>query len=251
MEPQNQKISTWCFILGRETLLSAAELKAVFEMENIAIERMTSNKNLFVETHNKIDAVKMINQLGGTIKICEKIECGNSKLEIGNFLCSHIADGKIIFSVSGDIDNKFGLEIKKLVKNLGRSVRFVEPKNTATIIHNHLVEKGADLNILPEGVFLTRAIQPIESFGKRDFGRPGRDDLSGMLPPKLAMIMVNLARVPREAVILDPFCGSGTILTEAMLLGYGNLIGTDSSEKAIEDTKKNMAWMKQNFQFSI
>ena len=84
----------------------------------------------------------------------------------------------------------------------------------------------------------TEAVQPFEQFSARDFGRPGRDDLSGMLPPKLAIIMINLAQTPLNSILLDPFCGSGTILSEAVLLGYTNLIGTDISEKAIADSKK-------------
>jgi tRNA G10 N-methylase Trm11 len=51
----------------------------------------------------------------------------------------------------------------------------------------------------------------------------------------------------KEIKILDPFCGSGTILTEAMLMGFRNLVGVDIAEKAVEDTKKNVGWMKDKF----
>jgi 16S rRNA G966 N2-methylase RsmD len=93
----------------------------------------------------------------------------------------------------------------------------------------------------------------------RDFGRPERDDASGMIPPKLAQIMLNLSGIsplrPSKnglpvlsaaeggAVLLDPFCGSGTILMEAALMGIKTIIGSDISEKAISDTKKNAAWI--------
>lgn len=52
-------------------------------------------------------------------------------------------------------------------------------------------------------------------------------------------------------VILDPFCGSGTILTEAMLINYKNLIGADISPKAINDTKKNIEWIIRNYELGI
>ncbi|MBI2459693.1 MAG: methyltransferase domain-containing protein [Parcubacteria group bacterium] len=54
----------------------------------------------------------------------------------------------------------------------------------------------------------------------------------------------------RGEVILDPFCGSGTILTEAALMGYKNLIGSDISDKALQATKTNIAWLQSNFQLS-
>jgi tRNA (guanine10-N2)-dimethyltransferase len=57
--------------------------------------------------------------------------------------------------------------------------------------------------------------------------------------------MINLAKIPKNRVLLDPFCGTGTILTEAALLGYENIIGSDISEKAIADTIKNIEWMGQ------
>ena len=38
--------------------------------------------------------------------------------------------------------------------------------------------------------------------------------------------------------LLDPLRGSGTILTEAAVMGYQNLYGSDISRKAITDTKE-------------
>ena len=54
----------------------------------------------------------------------------------------------------------------------------------------------------------TLVVQPFKVLSKRDFGRPARDDHSGMLPPKLAQIMINLARRNDDIstkTILDPF----------------------------------------------
>jgi tRNA G10 N-methylase Trm11 len=96
----------------------------------------------------------------------------------------------------------------------------------------------------------TLAVQPFKELSHRDYGRPARDDASGMLPPKLAMIMVNLARAKPDDTILDPFCGSGTILTEAMFTGHKDLIGADISAKAAEDTRMNIEWIKEKFQIS-
>ena len=56
--------------------------------------------------------------------------------------------------------------------------------------------------------------------------------------------MINLAEISTDAIILDPFCGSGTILTEAMLIGYSNVLGSDISDKAIANAQKNIEWLK-------
>jgi tRNA G10 N-methylase Trm11 len=47
--------------------------------------------------------------------------------------------------------------------------------------------------------------------------------------------------------LLDPFCGSGTILTEALLLEFKNIIGSDLSEKAVSDTKQNIEWIVRRY----
>jgi len=49
--------------------------------------------------------------------------------------------------------------------------------------------------------------------------------------------------VPAGATILDPFCGSGTVLQEGILLGY-KVIGADILQKAIKDTKENLEWLR-------
>ena len=89
----------------------------------------------------------------------------------------------------------------------------------------------------------TCAVQEFEEYSERDYGRPRRDPKSGMLPPKLCKIMINISRAKPDDILLDPFCGSGTILQEAILLGFKNVIGCDISEKAVDDTKKNMEWL--------
>jgi tRNA (guanine10-N2)-dimethyltransferase len=73
-----------------------------------------------------------------------------------------------------------------------------------------------------------------------------RNPRAGMIPPKLAKMMINLAKIPQSAPLLDPFCGSGTILQEALLMGYKNVIGSDISPKAILNTRANLAWLKKN-----
>src|SRR5207247_323255 len=112
------------------------------------------------------------------------------------------------------------------------------------VLHNDLLTKGVELLLMPTGaawsLARTVALQPFEEFGQRDFGRPGFDAASGMLPPKVALMMLNLSGIPREGAMLDPFCGSGTILMEAFVQGYANITGSDISAAAAESTKKNI-----------
>lgn len=81
-------------------------------------------------------------------------------------------------------------------------------------------------------------------YQKIDKQRPCRDPKVGMLPPRLAQIMLNLAQVKRNDTLLDPFCGSGTVL----LLGSEkttNLLGSDIDQAMVECSTRNVDWLVQ------
>ncbi|MEK7623720.1 MAG: methyltransferase domain-containing protein [Patescibacteria group bacterium] len=236
-------MNTHIFVVGRHPELSLAEIKSVFSILGIShtIEK-AEKQTLVIATAEELDTGTLMKRLGGTIKIGQRLLSSGS---IEETILRHLAAvqiGKIVFSITGQNDRAIALRLKKELKSQGRSARYIESKNTATILHNQLVEHQGDITIIDGAVFVTKAIQPIESLGERDFGRPYRDAKSGMLPPKLAMMMINLAGQSLGATILDPFCGSGTILMEAATIGYTNLMGSDISPKAIDDTRQNFAW---------
>ena len=240
---------TYLFELGRQPDLSIAEIFSYAHMTQTAFTiRKQTTKYLIVEAQTPVDPKGWMQRLGGTIKIGVAALSGNNLEEqISGYLEKTEPEGKITFSLSGPNAKRTALSIKKTLKNRGRSVRYVEAKNTATILHNRLVEKHSDLTIVENQVFVTEAIQDIEAFGERDYGRPGRAARRGMLPPKLARIMLNLSELNTEAILLDPFCGSGTVLMEAALMGYTHLVGSDASPEAVEDTKKSLDWLKQTY----
>ncbi len=138
----------------------------------------------------------------------------------------------------------------------GRALRLVTTRDrilpSVALVTEHMLERGGELV-----VFLsnngemqygeTNAVQAFHAYRSRDMGRPSRDALRGMLPQKVAQMMVNIAGVKKGGVICDPFCGSGTVLSEAALLGY-NIVGSDISEEAIADTQKNFQFLISNFQ---
>jgi len=262
-QSQPQQNNYW-FILGRQATLAVAEISAVFELKN---DINIINNTAKITTSK--DPNEIINILGGTIKICNEIANDVKKNEIDNLLISELTniDGKIHFGISYH-GNKMNVEqIKKLalktkidLKKIGRSVRFIPNKelilSSATAKNNKLHKKGMEFVIIEKDddnyvICKTVAIQPFEKFSERDFGRPGRDDYSGMLPPKLAMMLINLAQADKDKVLLDPFCGSGTILTEAALLGYTSLVGSDNSITAVNHTRENIEWTTKKYQVKI
>lgn len=263
------------FVLGTNTALSVVELAAVLDLKK---PRLLAADFLIAEMEREIDVMNLVKRLGGVIKIGRiaaevksEVEGGERKLEemiIRIALAKQVKNsgGKFNFGISDYGSKQFskkdlGLKLKKYFSEKKISSRFVVSRektlSSVVVTQNKLIGKGVEIVLAAESgsgaekgdkilIGETLAVQPFKDLSRRDYGRPARDDFSGMLPPKLAQIMINLAQISDEnAVIIDPFCGSGTILSEALLMGYKNLFGSDISLKAIEDTRKNISWIKE------
>ncbi|MDD2439688.1 MAG: TRM11 family methyltransferase [Methanosarcinaceae archaeon] len=61
----------------------------------------------------------------------------------------------------------------------------------------------------------------------------------GVLMPRVARALVNIARTKAGALFLDPFCGTGGILVEAGLLG-AKVLGLDAQEKLVLGARMNL-----------
>ena len=120
--------------------------------------------------------------------------------------------------------------------------------SSAAVAKLDLIQTGYDLQVIIDAgqvyVGLTTHVQDLDAWSLRDFGRPFRDATMGMLPPKLARLMVNLAGAEVEGkALLDPFCGSGTVLMEAALVGYAKQIGSDIDPRQVSGSKQNIDWL--------
>lgn len=243
-------------ILGQNPELSIAELQSVYD---IKIEEQTNDLLIF-ESSKKIN----LNNLGGTPKLTEIIgeyqNIKQAKQEVINNLLDFPEDKKIFFGLSfyNNEDKKTylqtGKDIKKELKNNNRKVRWVVSQDltlsSVVIKTNKLLTRGADYNLLfiNKKIIIAKTIdvQDFFDYEFRDIKRPVRDLISGMTPPKLAKILINLAG--KSDTFLDPFCGSGTFLAEAGLLGFQNIYGSDISKKAVHDSITNTEWLKEKYQ---
>lgn len=246
----------YAFILGTHPELSKAEIHSLLPQGKTVRE----NHEILILENDSFDAEKILDQLGGTIKIGRVESQKNESIKTENIkkLLSIAEEKKIVFGFSlyGVSNTKAwkiqGLELKKLLKEDGYKVRLVESreKNLSSVIvfQEKLIAQGADILCIKIGeeYFFgkTLAVQKFKDYSKRDYGRPARDMAVGMIPPKLAKMMINLSRAPFNAILLDPFCGSGTILQEALLLGYKHVLGSDRDPLAIKRTEQNLTSQK-------
>jgi len=215
------------------------------------------------------DIVQLQDRLGGTIKIVWMLdEVASNKIH--TWLAPQLtaaSKGRWTLGVSflqgkGPAE-KYGLETKRLLKEQGLGMRYVPLKDatgsSASLWHNHLLlapfdpeKPGIELNIANghQGYLLgfTLTAQNITAYTQRDFGIPEADAVSGMLPPKLAQTMLNLAlagKKPEEVLVYDPFCGNGRVLVEYAEMG-GKAFGSDLMAEKVAASQRNLEWMFQN-----
>lgn len=256
-------------ILGRQPALGMAELERLYGPENV---RWFSDQSALVTTDSLL-----LDRLGGTQKAgrivlqLSKADWRKTSMKIVQSYKEtwNGTEGKITlglsaygFDVSPREVQKTGIILKQKLKNAGVSLRLIPNAeaalNTAASHHNKLGTAANKVELLVirarnGSVIVAESIgtQNITAYTKRDQGRPKRDAFVGMLPPKLAQIMINLTgQHDKGATILDPFCGTGVVLQEAALMGY-KPYGTDLADKMIDFSKVNLEWLAETHRIEV
>lgn len=245
-------------ILGQHPHISLAEIESLYP--NAKIENLNHQAALFDPGSG--DELSIEN-LGGTIKVAEPLidekDIDSALTFITNYYQKNKPVSKVNIGLSyyganapSDFYQKV-MALKKKLKNNEISVRIVnQPKdkilNAAQVKYNKLLtDKGQEWLLVKKHGFVvvakTLEVQDVDEFAARDQTRPSRDARIGMLPPKLALILVNLAAGERKNIrILDPFCGSGVVLQEAAILEH-DVIGTDVNPAMITASQNNLDWL--------
>ncbi len=238
---------TYYFLLGAAQALSREELStylgAHFPASQVAFDtipfaQVTSKQALPIESLQE--------RLGGCVKIGIKVSPNTD-------LATTIAHDLTVsaqrrFTLSA-IQPNYPLEaVAKTIKREALALDHVVSYRLAKSAYLSVaMSNTSEYCIVGEDVIKILTLQDIEAWNKRDYGRPRIDPKSGMLPPKIARMLVNLA-LPHAtpARLYDPFCGSGTILAEAMMLGH-EVIGSDISTTAVANAVQNLEWLKQEY----
>ena len=259
-------------ILGRQPALGMAELEKLYGADNT---KWFSDQSALVETESL-----SVDYLGGaqkTGRVVLELPSGDWRRVSMKIIQTYLrewanTEGKITLGISAygfdtvsprDIQQT-GIILKQKLKKADVSLRLIpnaEPAlNTATSHHNKLGLSSNKIELLVVKARNGRIIiaestgaQNITAYTRRDQERPKRDAFVGMLPPKLAQIMINLTASPTQTALprlLDPFCGTGVILQEAALKGHA-VYGTDLSEKMIRYSRDNLNWLQDTHHVAI
>lgn len=269
-------MNSYAAFIGHQPHISIAELSA--SVPDFVLDQVLGNAIVLFTSSEDIDH-KRFDMLGGTITLAKRISDVKMSLEdVPQMVVNETADvrGKTVFAL-----RTHGLapikihdlyrRSKDALKRKGKPSRYVGSERAAAapvlLRDAGLLDgkHGAEIAVIvwKENVWIGRTVaaQDVDSYVKRDMKKPVRDTKTGLLPPKLAQVLLNFGQwmhlsefsdVEREKarkkpiVVLDPFCGTGVIPMECMLRDW-TVLASDKSERAVKGTTKNIEWIRKEY----
>ena len=255
--------------LGSNRELTKLELSEMLERSDLDSLEFLEWKDYLFLSMNKNAEKKLYNHLDNS----------GSIIKVGDiFYEGHISDEtnlrkKIKHNLTRAIHEKLGRKIKISINIQSQNIE--ERKKMSRIIRSEIRQitkpKGIDAKVIPTkkdsmelssyqyhkenipkrgyeiNCFLVKSkillglskwvTNPFKDI-KQDEERPMRFFTHGT-SIKLARTLINLSNALANEILLDPFCGTGTILLEALKQGI-NVIGVDKDPKCVHAAKANL-----------
>ena len=235
------------FILGRNPKLSRAEVLEFLKSRNIKHKEILFEKNLLIiDTEEKFN----IQEFGGIIWLGQiNFEGESQEFEKYIGLNEIIPSDKFSYAIFGNQDtqilkDKFKKEKKKATIKHGRKqIKFQDGEKHELPSADFYIFYHEYKDTIYFGI-VTQSYDNTE-IKNRDMNKPVRRE-SLAISPRLAKILINLSGAKQNDLFLDPFCGVGGILQEALLKKI-NVHGIDKDKSATEDAKINIKWLSSQY----
>jgi tRNA G10 N-methylase Trm11 len=271
-EPRNLSLETVQQFLFTFAFGAASQLELVSTLELLELGSVESlDQNAAIISCTERNARSIISRVGGVNRVSRVLS-----RDLQDAISQVLLPDRDKFSWSiasygcgGDLALQARQELRDALKRegLGKS-KFLEPIDRSRsesdapnweIDAADLESKIIATDEAPRGIefvlYCSRNSKPIfaetidscdvASYRKRDLGRP-HGDPTRTLSPRLSRLLVNLSLSSRDLRLLDPFCGLGTVLGEALMCGC-DVVGTDRNSRMVSDARENLGWIAQQF----
>lgn len=240
--------------------LSYYEINTILNLRNTPFKILIKNNNFLIL---EIESLREFSRLGGIYKIVE-ITSENESIEKlyknikqnneffwleekARWCLSYYSVKKTDNIIYKKMSEYLNEEISKLVKKNKQIKNDIVEDNFREISVNK-IKNITEIILAYDGkkfyLGKTKIVFNSTDYIKRDLSRPFQDS-SISISPRIARILVNLLGLKNNQTVLDPFCGTGTFLIEASILGL-NVIGTDKRKECVYGTRKNLQWINKN-----
>ena len=199
-----------------------------------------------------------LSELAGAHKIAPLMGISDgTSTWVGNLVervAEHLHD-KVTLSVSGyEVgDDDYETIVRVLLDEVKRAgfnkAHLLRPNNNELIAEKVHSRSALDLVAFPYhggiGLGPTAWVPDSASMRERGTQKPTpHSDIS--LSPRLARVLLNLSGLRKGQTVLDPFCGSGTILAEAFTRSM-RCLGLDAKTNRVRDARENLGWLVGSF----
>ncbi len=238
----------YLFIFGRDSKLSIVELFSYLDARKIDFKVKKEFESAIVLEIDNFNPKKAIEELGGTVKICEvldeikmeKLYKGKStkiKYGISNYTNEDIEELKEYIKILLKKES-----LKATLKKTHRKELWLMPSE---VIKYGLLDNGFEIVVYHDVISKTVAVFNPGKQEERDLKRPRKRPLLS-ISIRLAKILINLSGATKGQKLLDPFCGYGILLQEALLMGI-DVVGLDIDKKCVSATRENLEWLKKRY----
>jgi len=265
--------------LGSNRNLSKAELSQVLDslkVEQVKYQDWTDYLLMNLGKNVQKKLVKKLEQTGSIIKfgnfvfkvgVSEKKELNDNLAKIIDeiyvkYLPKRQRQLKLSLNIQTNDDTQkaeLSEGIRKIIRTISQEKRFPvkvlptkkEAYELTPFDYNkeNLPSRGVELHlfVIKSKIYFgsTRWVtNPFKDI-KQDEERPVRFFTHGT-SIKLSRTLVTLANIPYDGLMLDPFCGTGTILIEGLKQGL-KVIGIDKDQKCVRSSKTNLHHFSEKY----
>jgi len=229
---------------GEHPTLPFSELKSILEAESRKY-RILEKLTQVLRVEADVESVKSVKFRSAMTRVCclELFSCDAVLAEILENMRSASLEGFIehgesfavrVRRIKGVAPHLVGVELERKLGELilnkvkGSKVNLAAPQKIffGILTDNRFIFGLKMAEILPKP-FVERRPR------KRPFFHPSA------MPAKLARCMVNLAQPKKGDLVLDPFCGTASILVEAWLVGC-RVVGFDVQPRMVRGSLQNL-----------
>jgi len=229
---------------GEHPTLPFSELKSILEAEGHKY-RILETLTQVLRVESNVDSLKSVKFRSAMTRVCclELFSC--------NAVLAEILENMRSASLEGFIEQgeSFAARVRRIRDATPHLVSVELERNLGELILNRVKETKVNLTapqktffgVLTDNRFLfglkMAEISPKPFVERRPRKRPFFHPTA--MPAKLARCMVNLAQPKVGDLVLDPFCGTASILVEAWLIGC-RVVGFDVQPRMVRGSLQNL-----------
>ncbi|MBD3262967.1 methyltransferase domain-containing protein [Candidatus Woesearchaeota archaeon] len=200
---------------GEDLKLAKTEVQALFETYGLGFKARRSKDLLFVESKAIEKQISKLCKRSALLHWCSVVKDSSDFSWVRSPFMVRIKKGE-------KTEKKVASQIWRGLKK--PSVDLENPKTTVYVVGNQITK-------------LIWEKKKNRFNGRQPKQKPVFHPTS--LKPKWARLIINLSRCKESCVLLDPFCGTGSVLIEAAIIGC-KAIGSDLDKRMIKGAKKNL-----------